>query len=69
MEGEHSPMHLARCPCGNGSFLVTTEKLYAAAVDVEGVLDCREQSEFIKLITCSKCGREFVQEDFKGIDF
>lgn len=69
MEGEARPRHTNRCPCGNTAFLVTTEKLYAAAVDAEGVLACREQSEFIRSIVCSKCGREFRQEDFKGVDF
>lgn len=69
VEGEPRPRYLDRCPCGNRAFLVTTEKLYAAAVDAEGVLACQEQSEFIKSIACSKCGREFSQDDFKGIDF
>ncbi len=69
MEGEIRQRFLSRCPCGNAAFLMTTEKLYAAAVDAEGVLACREQSEFIRSIACGKCGREFSQEDFKGIDF
>jgi hypothetical protein len=69
MDGEARPQPTDRCPCGNRSFLVTTEKLYAAAVDAEGVLACLEQSEFIKSIACSKCGREFAQGDFKGVDF
>lgn len=69
MDDEVRPRHANRCPCGNTAFLVTTEKLYAAAVDAEGVLACREQSEFIRSIVCSKCGREFGQDEFKGIDF
>jgi len=60
---------MTKCPCGGTAFLVTTEKLYAAAVDAEGVLACQEQSEFVKTIACSRCGREFAQDDFKGIDF
>lgn len=51
--------HLQRCPCGQPAFLVITEKLYAASVDAEGVLACREQSEFVKTIACSRRGREF----------
>lgn len=61
--------HLEKCQCGNKAFLVTTEKLYGAVVDAEGVLACREQSEFIRSIVCSKCGLEFAQVDFKGVDF
>lgn len=69
MGDETRPRHLERCPCGNGAFPVTTEKLYTAAVDSEGVPGCREQSEFVKSIACSKCGREFAQEDFRVVDF
>lgn len=69
VDGPGPARHPAQCGCGNPAFLVTAEKLYAGAVDAEGTLACREQSEFVKSIACSKCGREFAQEDFKGIDF
>jgi hypothetical protein len=61
--------HRTRCECGNAAFLITTEKLYAAAVDAEGILVCQQQSEYIKTIACSKCGREYPEGDFKGVDF
>lgn len=61
--------HLRCCRCGQAAFLVTTEKLYAAAVDAEGTLVCQEQSEFVRKIVCSKCGQEFAASDFKSIDF
>jgi len=61
--------HRRCCTCGQAAFLVTTEKLYVAAVDAEGILACQEQSEFVKKIVCSKCGQEFPQSDFKRVDF
>ena len=57
------------CECGNDTFLVTTEKVSAGSMDAEGILVCQQQSEYIKTIACSKCGREYPEGDFRGVDF
>ncbi|MCD6163508.1 MAG: hypothetical protein J7K40_13995 [candidate division Zixibacteria bacterium] len=57
------------CECGNNKFIIHADKMYEGFFDEKNILVCLPDSEYIELIRCSNCGKEFAMNGFKEIDW
>jgi hypothetical protein len=60
---------ITKCNCNNNKFILITEKMYEGCIDESKTLICEPEEQHIEVIKCSKCGKEYKEEDFVGIDY
>jgi len=57
------------CRCGNNKFFLITEKLYEGYLNKKAILVCEPDSQDVKEIKCTDCGRHYKMQDFEQIDY
>jgi uncharacterized OB-fold protein len=62
---------MKKCICKKNNFMVKETITSSATIDEEGILDVSTSSGEgeVVMIMCNECGKEYLPQDFKNINF
>ena len=62
-------MFIKKCECGSTEFYIRESYAYKGKIDDDGNLDCGKADGGVDEICCTKCNKQFSEEDFSQINF